>query len=48
MLKDGYFIAIYLANNKYGLCFVIPYAPCVNGELRLLIEDILAPLPETL
>jgi len=44
--KQGdFFIAIYLANNQYGLCFVIPDAPWVNGELRTLIEDILDPLP---
>ena len=42
--KQGdFFIAIYLANNQYGLCFVIPDAPWVNGELRELIEDILDP-----
>ena len=29
MLRDGFFIAIYLANNEYGLCFVIPDAPWV-------------------
>ena len=44
-LRDGFFIAIYLANNQYGLCFVIPDAPWINGELRALIEDILDPLP---
>jgi hypothetical protein len=48
MLRDGFFIAIYLANNEYGLCFVIPNDDWVNGELRSLIEDILDPLPETL
>jgi hypothetical protein len=47
MLRDGYYTAIYLANNEYGLCFVIPDAPWVNGELRKLIEDILDPLPIT-
>ena len=46
MLREGFFIAIYLANNEYGLCFVIPDAPWVNGELRQLIEDILDPLPD--
>ena len=46
MLQGDFFIAIYLANNEYGLCFVIPDAPWVNGELRALIEDILDPLPE--
>ena len=46
--KQGdFFIAIYLANNEYGLCFVIPDAPWVDGELRSLIEDILDPLPES-
>ena len=44
-LRDGFFIAIYLANNEYGLCFVIPDADWVNGELRSMIEDILDPLP---
>jgi hypothetical protein len=34
MLRDGFFIAIYLANNEYGLCFVIPDAPWVNGDRR--------------
>ena len=42
-LRDGFFIAIYLANNEYGLCFVIPDADWVNGPLRQLIEDILDP-----
>ena len=44
-MKDDFFVAIYLANNEYGLGFVIPDAPWVNGELRELIEDILDPLP---
>jgi hypothetical protein len=33
-LRDGFFIAVYLAYKEYGLCFVIPHAPWVNGELR--------------
>ena len=42
--KQGdFFIAIYLANNEYGLCFVIPDAPWVNGELREVIEQNLDP-----
>ena len=45
MLRDGYYTAIYLANNEYGLTFVIPDADWVTGELRELIEDILDPLP---
>ena len=43
MLRDGFFIAIYLANNEYVLVFVIPDAPWVNGELRQMIEDTLDP-----
>jgi|GEM_PF-838469 len=45
MLQGDFFIAIYLANNEYGLTFVIPDATWVTGELRALIEDILDPLP---
>jgi hypothetical protein len=43
MLRDGFFIAIYLANNEYGLIFVIPDAPWVNGDLRAMIEETLDP-----
>ena len=46
IMKQGdFFIAIYLANNEYGLIFVIPDAPWVNGDLRRMIEDTLDPLP---
>jgi len=45
MLQGEFYIAIYLANNEYGLSFVIPNADWVNGELREMIEDILDPLP---
>ena len=45
MLRDGFYIAIYLANNEYGLTFVIPDADWVTGKLRDMIEDILDPLP---
>ena len=45
MLQGDFYIAIYLANNEYGLTFVIPDADWVDGELRELIEDILDPLP---
>ena len=41
--RDGFFIGIYLANNEYGLCFVIPDEPWVNGELREVIEQNLDP-----
>lgn len=41
--QDGFFLGIYLANNQFGLCFVIPDAPWVNGELRQVIEENLDP-----
>ena len=47
MLRGGYYTAIYLANNEYGLSFVIPDADWVDGELREMIEDILDPIPST-
>jgi len=47
MLRNGFYIAIYLANNEYGLSFVIPDADWIDGELRELIEDILDPIPTT-
>ena len=45
MLKDGYYIGIYLANNEYGL--VISWAQSIHmqDELKQLVEDILDPLP---
>jgi hypothetical protein len=45
--RGGHFVATYLANNEYGLCFVIPSAPYVDGELRRLIEDTLDPVELT-
>ena len=38
MQRDGFYTAIFLANNEYGLVFVIPDADWVNGELRDMIE----------
>ena len=46
MRRGDFFIAIYLANTEYGLVFVIPDAPWVDGELRQLIEDTLDLLPK--
>jgi len=45
MLQGDFYTAIYLANNEYGLTFVIPDADWVTGELREMIEDILDPSP---
>lgn len=38
-LRDDFFYAVYLANNEYGLGFVIPNAGWVKGELRTLLEE---------
>ena len=43
MQRDGCFIAIFLANNEYGLVFVIPDADWVKGKLRETIEANLDP-----
>jgi hypothetical protein len=45
MLQGDFYIAIYLANNEYGLTFVIPDTDWIDGELREMIEDILDPSP---
>ena len=44
MKRGDFYVGIYLANNEYGLTFVIPDAEWVNGELRSMIEDILDPV----
>ena len=46
-LRDGYFTAVFLANDQFGIVFIIPDAPWVTGELRKMIEGHLDPLPET-
>ena len=46
-LRGDFYIAIYLANNEYGLTFVIPDADWVTGELRKMIGDILDKIPST-
>jgi hypothetical protein len=45
MLRGGFYIGIWLANNEYGLTFVIPDAVWITGELREFIVDILDQLP---
>ena len=39
--RDGHFLGIYLGTDDYGMAFVIPDAPWVNGELRKVLEEIL-------
>ena len=41
--KNGMYTMIYLANNEYGLCFVLPDADWIDSEFRKLIEDIVDP-----
>lgn len=46
IMKQGdFFIAIFLANDQYGIVFVIPDEDWVNGELRKCIEQNLDQLP---
>ncbi|NGX16145.1 hypothetical protein [Wenzhouxiangella sp. XN24] len=40
-LRQGYIYAVYLGTDDYGMGFVIPDAPWVNGELRTVLEEIL-------
>ena len=42
-LRDGYFLCLFLANNQFGIEFVIKDAPWVDGDLRKMIEDNLDP-----
>jgi hypothetical protein len=43
MKVGAFFQAIFLANNEFGIVFVIPDAPWVNGKLRKVIEKYLDP-----
>jgi hypothetical protein len=40
-LRQGYIYAVYLGTDDYGMGFLIPDAPWVNGELRTVLEEIL-------
>jgi hypothetical protein len=44
--QDGFYIAIFLANNDFGLVFVIPDEDWLPDELRNVLEDNLVPSPE--
>ena len=43
MRRGDFFIAIYLANNEYGLVFVIPDAPWLSPEVRDMLDRHLDP-----
>ncbi len=36
--EKGFFKAIFLANNEFGIVFLIPDAEWVNGKLREILE----------
>ena len=42
-LKDGFYTAIYLANNESGMVFVIPDSPWLTPEVRDMLERHLDP-----
>ena len=41
--RDGHYLAIYLANNQYGIVFVIPDEDWLGDELTNYLEDHLDP-----
>ena len=40
-MRQGFYYAVYLGTDDYGMGFVIPNAPWVNGKLRAVLESIL-------
>jgi hypothetical protein len=40
-MRHGHYYAVYLGTDDYGMGFVIPDAPWVNGRLREVLESIL-------
>jgi hypothetical protein len=40
-MRDGFYYAVYLGTDDYGMGFVIPDAPWVDGRLREVLESIL-------
>ncbi len=40
--KDGYYVAIVLWNDDAGMTVTIPDAPWVNGDLRKLLDEMVA------
>ena len=40
-MRDGYYYAVYLGTDDYGMGFLIPNADWVNGRLRKTLESIL-------
>ena len=40
-MHGAFFHAVYLANNKFGISFLIPDAPWVRGKLRVVLENLM-------
>lgn len=40
---DGHYYALYLANNEFGISFLIPDADWLDGRLRARLEEHLDP-----
>lgn len=45
-LRQGHFYAVYLGTDDYGMGFVIPDEPWVDGELREVLTEILDTTPQ--
>jgi len=41
-MHGSFFHAVHLTNNEFGISFLIPDAPWVKGELRAVLEDLMA------
>ena len=41
-MRDGFYYAIYLANDEFGIGFVIPNKPWVKGKVRKLLDELIA------
>jgi len=44
-MRGNFFYAVYLGTDDYGMGFVIPDAPWMNGKLRKTLEEILDQQP---
>ena len=44
--QDGFYVAVFLANNQFGLVFIIPDEPWLPDELRKVLDDNLVPAPD--
>lgn len=41
-MRGDFYYAIYLANNEFGIGFLIPNAPWVKGEVRALLDELVS------